>query len=91
MNQVIENLDMGQVHLLLAGAIATRQSFRLAFAREIDELTGYDNVEVIASCCKFLSDNGYIRWFLKDFGTHIYLVCQEGDVWHVRRGKQNNP
>ncbi|MDE0636921.1 MAG: hypothetical protein OXI43_13875 [Candidatus Poribacteria bacterium] len=77
--------SLNHLHLLIAGAIATKGSFSVEIQQVTDTDHGYDNIEVIKACCEYLSHSGYLRWFLKEIDGKYYLTCQEGDIWNVRK------
>lgn len=83
MAEQVWTLDI--IHLLMAGAIATRGSFHIELQRETDTETGYDNIEAIDACLTYLWQTGYLRSFLKEIDGTYHLICQEGDLWNVRK------
>lgn len=82
---MVKEWTLKDFYLMVAGTLATEGSFSLKLRHETDTETGYDNIQVIAACCEYLSQMGYLQWFLKEIDGWYYLACQADDVWNVRK------
>lgn len=82
----IKAIGLDIIHLLYAGAIITKGGFMLELEHVKDSATGFDLFEALEAVVTYFYHTGDMRGFLKDYGTHILLVAQAGDVWNVKNG-----